>query len=110
LRDQLARFEKVNAQLLAVDPHEHWSAKYLLKDSGFAADDVSYPLLADPTQTVSAAYGVAFQMRIHTEWSNRPATFIIDKSGVLQYARLGTSFGDRPKPSEILDELSKLAP
>ncbi|MCH7549503.1 MAG: hypothetical protein IH969_08235, partial [Candidatus Krumholzibacteriota bacterium] len=67
--------ERFGAELLAVDPHEAWSAKYLLKEVGFGPQDVRYPLLMDPTQTVSAMYGVAFQMRIHTEWSNRPATF-----------------------------------
>ncbi len=110
MRDQLDRFNQSNVQLLAIDPHEHWSAKYLLKDSGFNTDDLNYPLLTDAAQTVSAMYGVAFQMRIHTEWSNRPATFIIDKAGVLRYARLGKSFGDRPRPSEILEQLSMLTP
>ena len=110
MRDQLARFKEVDVQLLAVDPHEHWSAKYLLKDSGFDTDDLNYPLLTDPAQTVSATYGVAFQMRIHTEWSNRPATFIIDKSGVIRYARVGKSFADRPRATEILEELRKLVP
>jgi peroxiredoxin len=109
LREQVALFKEAGAQLLAVDPHEHWSARYLLKDSGFDTDDLNFPLLADPAQTVSATYGVAFQMRIHTEWSNRPATFIIDKGGVIRYARLAKSFADRPRPKEILEELHKLS-
>ena len=62
----------------------------------------------DPTLTVSATYGVAFGMRVHTEESNRPATFIIDKEGVLRYAKRGTSFSDRPTPKQILSELKKL--
>lgn len=109
MRDQVTRFQEAGAQLLAVDPHEHWSAKYLLKDSGLSTDDLNYPLLADPAQTVSATYGVAFQMRIHTEWSNRPATFIIDKEGILRYARRGKSFSDRPRPDEILKELKAVS-
>ena len=59
MRDQLDRFNQSNVQLLAIDPHEHWSAKYLLKDSGFGTDDLNYPLLTDAAQTVSAMYGVA---------------------------------------------------
>ena len=97
------------AQVLAIDPHESWSAKYLLKDSGLETSDVNFPLLMDPALTVSATYGVAFQMRVHTELSNRPATFIIDTKGVLRYARRATSFGDRPKPKQIAAELKKLA-
>ena len=58
--------------------------------------------------TVSATYGVAFQMRIHTELSNRPATFIIDRQGIIRYARRGRTFGDRPKLEEIEAELKKL--
>ena len=80
-----------------------------MKDSGLDTDDLNYPLLTDPAQVVSATYGVAFQMRIHTEWSNRPATFIIDKNGIIRYARLAKSFADRPRPDEILEELRKLA-
>ena len=108
MREKLASLEEVDAQLLAIDPHESWSAKYLLKETGFETSDVNFPLLLDPTQTVSATYGVAFQMRIHTELSNRPATFIIDREGVIRYARRATTFGDRPSPAQIVAELKKL--
>ena len=108
LRERLADFQQMDAQLLAVDPHEAWSGKYLLRESGLETADVSYPLLLDPALTVSATYGVAFQMRIHTELSNRPATFIVDKKGVLRYAKRAESFADRPKADEIVAELKKL--
>jgi len=109
LREKLVTLKGLNAVLLAVDPHEVWSAKFLLKETGFRTSDLQYPLLMDPAQTVSATYGVAFQMRIHTEWSNRPATFIIDRTGVLRYARRATRFNDRPSPNQVIAELTKLA-
>ncbi|MDE0819281.1 MAG: redoxin domain-containing protein [Pirellulaceae bacterium] len=108
LRDQLKKISGSGAAVIAIDPHESYSAKSLLKDAGFADADLQYPLLLDPTQTVSAMYSVAFQMRIHTEISNRPATFIIDKQGTLQYARRGSYFGDRPSVADIIAELKKL--
>ena len=108
MRRRLDDLKSHGAQLLAIDPHESWSAKYLLKESGFETDDVHYPLLLDPTQTVSATYGVAFQMRIHTEVSNRPATFIIDREGVVRYERRATKYNDRPTPDEIIEQLGKL--
>ncbi len=80
----------------------------MLKETGIDTSEINYPLLIDPSLTVSATYGVAFGMRIHVEVSNRPATFIIDKQGVLRYARLGTNFSDRPKPAEIIEQLGKL--
>ena len=101
MRGKLKEFEKLNAQLLAVDPHESWAAKFLLKDTGLSTADLHYPLLLDPSLTVSATYGVAFQMRIHTEWSNRPATFIIDKRGKITDAKRARTFADRPKASAV---------
>jgi peroxiredoxin len=108
LREKLAAIRGEKAQLLAVDPHEVWSARFLLKETGLTTDNLQYPLLMDPALTVSATYGVAFQMRIHTEWSNRPATFVIDKEGVIRFAHRGTSFNDRPTADAIIAELKRL--
>jgi peroxiredoxin len=108
LREKLDTIRDLNAELLSVDPHEVWSSRFLLKETGLSTDDLQFPLLIDPSLTVSATYGVAFQMRVHTETSNRPATFIIDKPGVLRYARRGKTFGDRPSPDQIVAELKKL--
>jgi len=108
LREKLATFKQQKAELLAIDPHEVWSAKFLLRETGLATDDLQFPLLLDPSQTVSATYGVAFQMRVHVEVSNRPATFLIDKAGILRYARRGRSFADRPRAAQVLAELKKL--
>ena len=93
---------------MAVDPHESWSAKYLLKEAGASTDDLYFPVLADPSLTTSIAYGVAFQMRIHTERSNRPATFVIDKEGVIRYAKRAEKYSDRPSPSDIIEVLKGL--
>ena len=108
MRDRLEEIEQAGGQLLAIDPHESWSAKALLDEVGFRAGDVKYPLLADPACTVSATYGVAFQMRIHTEISTRPATFLIDRDGTLRYARRAKTYNDRPTTDEIIAELKKL--
>jgi len=108
LRDNVKAFQEAGAQLLVVDPHESWSGKRFLKDVGFATGDVGYPLLLDPAQTASAAYGVAMQMRIHTELSNRPASFVIDRQGVVRYERRGKTFADRPTPADLLREVRLL--
>ncbi len=108
LRGAVNEVADLDAVVLAIDPHERWAAQALLKEVGLSTDDVNFPLLLDPTQTVSAAYGVACQMNIHVEVSNRPATFIIDQQGILRFEHRGQSFGDRPRPSEIVGELKKL--
>ena len=108
MRDRLEELAQADRQLLAVDPHESWSVKALLDEVGFRAGDVKYLLLADPACIVSATYGVAFQMWIHTEISARSATFLIDRDGTLRYARRAKTFNDRPTPDEIIAELKKL--
>jgi peroxiredoxin len=80
----------------------------LLKEAGFELEDVHMPILADPAHTVSATYGVAFQMQIHTEWSNRPASFVIDHQGIIRFAHRAKSYSDRPTPEALLKELAKL--
>jgi peroxiredoxin len=73
-----AKADQMNVQLLAVDPHEKWAARYLLKEVGLTTTDVHVPLLLDAAQTVSATYGVAFQMRIHKEIS-KPTCNLSDR-------------------------------
>ena len=65
-------------------------------------------MLTDPSLTVSAAYGVAFQMRIHTELSNRPATFVIDKAGTIRFEQRAKTFADRPTADQIIQVLKNL--
>lgn len=108
MRDELESLNDLNAELIAIDPHEAFSAKALLRETGFETDSVKFPLLMDGGLTVSAAYGVAFQMRIHVEVSNRPATFIIDRNGILRYEKRGSTFFDRPTPDDVIKELRKL--
>ncbi len=108
LRKSLKDIDGVGAQLLAIDPHESWSAKYLLKDAGASTDDLHFPMLMDPSLTVSSTYGVSFQMRIHVERSNRPATFIVDKEGVVRFAHRAKRFNDRPSPKKIVEILKSL--
>ena len=37
-----------------------------------------------------------------------PATFIIDKDGVIRWKQVGRAIGDRPATSKVLEELAKL--
>lgn len=108
MRDQIDRFDERKARVIAVDPHEPHRVRHMLRSVGSRADELTFPILADPAHTISATYGVAFQMNIHTEWSNRPATFIVDRSGVIRYERRGTTYSDRPTPNDLLKELDRL--
>ncbi len=108
MRDKIAEFAQRGAQILAIDPHEPYRVRHMLRNVGAGPDQVAFPILADAAHTVSATYGVAFQMNIHTEWSNRPATFVIDRHGTIRYERRATTYNDRPTPDEILQVLDDL--
>lgn len=93
---------------MVVDPHEPYRARHMLR--GAARDGIAaFSVLADPSIAVSAAYGVAMQMKIHVERSNRPATFLIDKAGVIRFRHLATTYSDRPDVEKILQVAHALA-
>ena len=85
-QDELARFEKLNAQVLGVSPdsvatHIEFAKKYGLK----------FPLLADE------------EGRIHRLYAPGRVTFLIDKAGVVRFIQKGV-----PDNKELLKELAKL--
>ncbi len=68
--------------------------------------------LADPGFLVSSIYGVAFQMRIHTDTSNTPGTFLIDNQGILRWSHIGSgkaNWRDRPTISETLAKVKEFS-
>jgi len=59
---------------------------------------------------VSSLYGVAFQMRIHTDTSNTPGTFVIDRQGVLRWSHIGQgkrNWADRPTVAKTLAKVKE---
>ena len=85
-QNDLARFEKLNAQVLGVSPdnvatHVEFAKKYKLK----------FPLLADEKGEIQKQYAPG------------RVTFIIDRNGVVRFVQHGV-----PKNKDLLKELSKL--
>lgn len=96
------QFVQSDTEILVIDPQEtfrviDWREK--LK--------TSFHFLADPTAWVCAQYGVAKQIVVHEEWVNLPSAFIVDKSGILQYAHVGRGWpmSERAEPEDLLRNL-----
>jgi len=96
------QFAQKNTEILTIDPQEifrvaDWQQR--LKPP--------FLFLADPTAWVCAEYGVAKQLVVHEEWVNLPASFIVDKQGILRYARVGRGWppSERATPEELLAHL-----
>jgi len=122
-------FERRDAQVLVVQPHEGYRIRYMLRYAQMKdrkdyrprpidqrLDNISWliepggfhwPILSDAASTAAATYGVAFQFRFD-ELSNRPATFVIDRGGLIRYERRGNGATDRPNAAELLQILDDL--
>jgi alkyl hydroperoxide reductase subunit AhpC len=121
LRDRVKDFEKRNAQVLAVfleepayirqwlrsrhkwgkevpDFFEDSADKHpWLRSLGTGPEETACPVLADSSFTVSADYGMS-----------RPATFIIDRDGIIRFEHRGKGTFDRPPLDTILKTIDGL--
>jgi peroxiredoxin len=88
---------------MVVVPHE---VQRILRWQETAGEEIL--VLADGGFRVSTLYSVAFQMRVHTDTSNTPGTYLIDKSGAIRFAHLGQgprNFHDRPSVETVIAEI-----
>ena len=96
--DELAEFEKLDAQVLGisaqgVDSHEKFSGKH-----GFG-----FPLLADTDKAVAGAYGTLGPIGFP-----RRSVFIIDADGVVRYAHRAIAGLTYRPVSELVEVLVSL--
>ncbi len=103
----MSDFEAADATFVVIVPHERCRTKWWAdKTKG------KVKFLADPGFLVSSIYSVAFQMRIHTDTSNTPGTFIIDKKGILRWSHIGSgkaNWRDRPTIPETLAKVKEFS-
>jgi mycoredoxin-dependent peroxiredoxin len=97
-------FEAINTQVLVVEANDAYRVSATARVANVPTQNTRLRLLLDPAHTAAATYGVAMQMN-HIEWLNRPATFVIDRAGIIRRAYIATSVNDRPTPDDLLREL-----
>ena len=88
----------------------------LLRDSGpvnsvgYAdKNGITFPLLVDKTREVIKSYGVYHWLSLEAYNIARPATFVIDKAGIIQYMYIGSHQFDLVKQAEVLECLRGIA-
>ena len=96
--DELAQFDALDAQVLAVsaqglDSHERFAGKH-----GFR-----FPLLADTDKVVAAAYGTLGPLGFP-----RRSVFVIDRTGVVRYAHRAIAGITYRPVSELVEALASL--
>lgn len=67
----------------------------------------NFRLLVDPDYTFSTAHGLRWDASHETVY---PATFVIDRDGIVQFARVSHEHGGRTPAKEIVEALAALAP
>jgi peroxiredoxin Q/BCP len=79
--NDIERFDKVGAEILAVSPQDIESHERFASTFHFA-----FPLLADTEREVAKAYGVLGPLGFY-----RRSVFVIDRRGIIRYAHRATS-------------------
>lgn len=70
---------------------------------------ITFPLLVDKTREVIKSYGVYHWLSLDAYNIARPATFIIDKTGIIRYMYIGSHQFDLVQQTEILESLKAVA-
>lgn len=87
--------------MLAVSVDDLRRAEQVVQESG-----IPFPVLYDPSRQVPAAYMV---YDLLGDGLSAPATFVVDPAGVITWKYVGRSLGDRPRTSELLDQLAQIS-
>ena len=97
-----ASFALEGASVMAVST-DSWHVHRAWLETSSGLTGIRYPVLADAAQELTRAYGVLNM----DDGSARPATFIIDPSGVVRDMSIAGP-GTRRRPEETLETLREL--
>jgi peroxiredoxin len=75
-----------------------------------ASHPMPFPLLADQEREVAKAYGVYVAFNYESFRIARPATFVIDPSGIIRFIHVGRTQFDRPSTALVFKALDTLVP
>ena len=103
-RDNIALYEQVNAQVLAISVDSLFTlARY--KDD----QQLNFPLLSDFNKEVSKAYDCLYETFVFDmKGVSKRSAFVLDKEGVVRYAQVLETASDLPDFASIQKTLSEL--
>jgi peroxiredoxin len=106
LKGLLTPEEKNQVQILAVsvDSHDD-SKKFVQKLKERFTDDLDFPLLEDKDRRVINRYGI---FNPNSKGWPHPATYVLDKQGVVRWRFIETDYRKRPTNAQILEALRKI--
>ncbi len=104
MRDNIADYEDLNAQVLAISVDSPFTL-----DKFKADQKLNFPLLSDFNKEVATAYGALYsEFVMGLKGVAKRSAFVIDKEGVLQYAEVLESAGSLPNFEAVKATLTSL--
>lgn len=105
MRDNIADYEGLNAQVLAISVDSPFSL-----DKFKADQSLNFPLLSDFNKEVSAAYGALYdEFVMGMRGVSKRSAFVVDKDGIIRYAEVLESAGNLPNFEAVKATLAQLA-
>ena len=104
MRDDIASYEGLDAQVLAVSVDSLFTLEQFKK-----AENYNFPLLSDFNKNVSRAYGSLYEdFVLDMKGVSKRSAFVIDKEGMVRYAEVLESAGDIPNFEAVKNTLAEL--
>lgn len=104
VQENIAAYETYTATPLAIAGQWPRELRGFVEKNG-----ITFPLLVDKTREVIKQYGVYHWLSLEAYNIARPATFIVDKTGIIRYMYIGIHQFDLVEQSEILESLKAVA-
>jgi glutaredoxin-dependent peroxiredoxin len=104
MRDSLAEYEALDAQVLAVSVDSLFVLNRWKEEQGF-----NFPLLSDFNKTVSKKYHALYKEFVYEmKGVSKRAAFVIDKEGIVHYAEVLENAGEIPNFEAVKKTLGAL--
>lgn len=99
MREATAEFQKLGVAVLVIVGEELFRAQAWQQKLG-----LEHPILADPAAHVQGLYGIARQLFLHEEWVNVPASFVLNRQGLIRDVMVGRSYQERISIKRLLEQ------
>lgn len=104
MRDSLAEYEQLNAQILAISVDSLYALDKWKQEQGF-----NFPLLSDFNKTVSKKYDTLYKDFVfEMKGVSKRSAFVIDREGIVRYAEVLDNAGELPNFEAVRKTLATL--